>query len=183
MSIYAQTSTNIDVIHDLVDQSMDQVTSGLPFEDIAYYFTFTSLPEYQVIKNRALAAFSRKLSVTDDKSKSLKSIVYNLDNIKVDYKEPFKDGFFGSYLVERECSIAGSYIISSMDKSIKSEDFALSAKDTVEYSKISSLESYTLPFTRSEIPPEPLLGSLLEPAIAISAIAVTIILFFTVRSN
>jgi hypothetical protein len=179
----AQTGSNLDLIYNLIDSSVVTVTENLEYEDVVYHLEFTSPPEYNLLKNRVQSSFGRKRSFTEDKSKSLKSIKYNLESVKVNYDNIFKDGLFGSYKVERQIGLNGNYITLYKDQSIGGDTFSYTYSDTVDYDKVNELESLTLAFTRAQKPGEPLLPSLLEPAIAIGAIAITIILFFTVRSN
>ena len=147
------------------------------------FSSFSSLPEYAILQDRVLSAASRKLPLIQDKSKSTKSIKYILDQTGISYNKTFKDGFLGSYKVERIGELKGSYMVSFKDQVVESQEFSYTVSDTVDYDELKSLESISLPFARDEIPPEPLLPSLIEPAIAIAAIAITIVLFFTVRSN
>ena len=55
--------------------------------------------------------------------------------------------------------------------------------DTISYDNFAFIENNSLPFTNANVPSEPFLPSIIEPVIAITAIAVTIILFFTVRTK
>lgn len=166
-----------------MDKSINEITNGMAVEDVIYYFEYTSLPEYNILRNRAKASFSQNLPLTENESKSIKSLSYNLEKAGVNYNKTFKDGFLGTYKVERVFTLKGSYIVYYKDEVTKSEDFNYTVSDSVDYDELKNLESISLPFARSEMPPEPLLPSLLEPAIAIAAIAVTVVLFFTVRSN
>ena len=59
----------------------------------------------------------------------------------------------------------------------------ISLTDTIALDKIDDLENKAYNFTRSEKPEEPFLSGLTEPLIAVSAIAVSIYLLFSVRSN
>lgn len=179
----AQVKTNVDVIHELIDKSINEMSDGMAVEDVIYYFEYSSLPEYNILGSRALSAVSRKLPLTENESKSTKAIKYNLSKVSVNYNRTFKDGFLGSYKVERVTTLNGNIIISYKEDIAESKDFNFTLSDTLDYDNLKEVESLSLPFARAEIPPEPLLPSLLEPAIAIAAIAVTIVLFFTVRSN
>lgn len=184
-SIIGQTTqpTNLDIINSLIDKSMKNIISGLPFEDITYSLKFESAPEYVFMENRANTALSKLVAVTDRKDKALYNVSYTIEEISASYINPEKDGLFGSYYVTRNILLKGSYILSSKGVTTNSDSFALTSSDTVAYDSLSELETMTLPFTRGKKPDEPFFASLLEPAIAVGAIAVTIILFFTVRSN
>ncbi len=184
-NLAAQTAvkTNLDVINSLIDKSMQSIITGLPFEDIAYYMKYDSAPEYSFMNSRAKSALSKLVSVTEKKDKALYNISYTIEQINTSYRDAEKTGLFGSYKVTRKISLKGSYILENISTSIKSDEFEFTSTDTVEYDSIDDLELMTLPFTRGKKPDEPFFASLLEPAIALGAIAVTVILFFTVRSN
>lgn len=173
----------MDIIHGLIDKSVNEIAEDLAVEDVVYFFGYSSLPEYNILQNRAVSAISKILPITTEQSKSTKTIKYNLDKAGVNYNKTFKNGFLGTYKVERQFLLKGNYLISYNDQITESNDFEFTLSDTVDYDKLKELESISLQFARSELPPEPLLPSLLEPAIAIAAIAVTVVLFFTVRSN
>ena len=103
-----------------------------------------------------------------------------LDNALVEYSEPEKNGIFGEFLTERKIELSGNYFISGKSQI---NDFNLVEKDTINVEDVEKIENRSYPFTQGELPPEPFFSSLLEPIVAISAAAVTVILFFTVRSK
>ena len=74
----------------------------------------------------------------------------------------------------------GNYYIST-NQQVK--DFNLSTKDTINVEDVEIIEDRSYPFTQGELPAEPFFSSILEPVVAISAAAVTVILFFSVRSK
>ncbi|NMB80520.1 MAG: hypothetical protein GYA14_01745, partial [Ignavibacteria bacterium] len=107
---------------------------------------------------------------------------HTIKNIRVEYSNPYKDGFFGDLLIERIIKIDANLILS--DKSgIKTYDMNDSYKDTVEVESIGRIENPAIPFTQSAIPELPFFSNLLEPIIVVGTLIVTIILFFTVRSK
>lgn len=50
-------------------------------------------------------------------------------------------------------------------------------------SDVKNLENISYPFTQAQLPAEPFLASVYEPVIAVGVTAITVILFFTVRSK
>jgi hypothetical protein len=183
--IYSQTepNSNLEVINSLIKNSMKEITSGLPFEDITYSFNYKSPPEFNFLETQSKVSFSKLVSMTDQKDKAMYNLVYSISDVTTEYSDSYKDGLFGSYYVNRNISIRGSFIIDTKGATVKADPFSKSYSDTIAYDSIQKFESMTLPFTRGKKPDEPFFASLLEPAIAVGSIAVTIILFFTVRSN
>jgi hypothetical protein len=179
----SSTKTNLDVVNSLVEESIKSSIDGLPFEDIAYYINFNSAPEYNLMSNRAEIALGKLVTVTDNKAKALYNLSYTIEEIRTSYINPEKDGLFGSYNLTREISLKGTFVVGSLGSLIRSDDFEQTYSDTVEFDSVKDLETMSLPFTRGKKPDEPFFSSLLEPAIALGAIAITIVLFFTVRSN
>ena len=113
----------------------------------------------------------------------LQALTYTLNNASVKYKNIFKDGIFGAYLVEREAVLNGSFFIEKNNKLGKVKEFNYTLSDTVFYDDIKSLDNIAYQFTSSELPGEPFFSSLLEPTIAIGTAAIAVYLFFNIRSN
>jgi hypothetical protein len=108
------------------------------------------------------------------------TINFVIDNTFVEYSEPEKDGIFGDFLTERTIKLLGNYYIST-NQQVK--DFNLTTKDTINVEDVEIIEDRSYPFTQGELPAEPFFSSILDPVVAISAAAVTVILFFSVRSK
>ena len=75
------------------------------------------------------------------------------------------------------------YLAKDEEKTILTGEFNISKIDSINYDDISKLENFSLPFTRGDLPPEPIAPSIIEPLIAISSAVLTVVLFFTVRSK
>ncbi|PKL90027.1 MAG: hypothetical protein CVV23_01420 [Ignavibacteriae bacterium HGW-Ignavibacteriae-2] len=179
----AQTKTNIEIINSLIDSSITDISKDFVFEDVVYYLQFNGAPEHSILKNQALYSLSKKVNVTDNKTKSIKSLFYTVKNISTIYLDPYKDGLFGSYKMERQISLLGNFLIYENDAVVKGDEFLKTYRDTIDYDRVKEYESISFSFTHGRIPDEPFFASLLEPAIAVASIAATVILFFTVRSN
>jgi len=63
------------------------------------------------------------------------------------------------------------------------KNFKFNYIDTVDANKIKNIEDPAIPFTQAALPAEPFFSSIYEPVIAVGAAALTVILFFTVRSK
>ncbi|MBL1212645.1 MAG: hypothetical protein D8M61_04725 [Ignavibacteriae bacterium] len=183
-SLVAQVKTNLEVIDQLVEKTVIGISDALPGDSKNLEFIYYSSEEMKLLKSNFISSFNEN-EYRLNTSGSNNSIILELtlNTADVDYTDTFRDGLFGNYLVERKIDLNGSYFISVNGKISDVIKFENSSLDTLDYEFIQTAENRTLPFTQSELPAEPFFSSLLEPAIAIGAAAVTIYLFFTVRSK
>lgn len=182
--INTQTLSNLDVINSLIDKSANKVNAEVKEAEGEIYLNVSCQSNLLTLKNGVIAAFGRitEYNIAEE-NRGENLLQYSLEDAGVRYRETFRDGLFGDYFVEREVILKGSYFYTKREKITKSKRFSLTVSDTVSYDDLPNLENPSLPFTRNTIPPEPFFYSLLEPAIAIGTIVITIFLFFTVRSK
>ena len=185
-SSIAQTKTNLEVIYKLIDRSVSRADSILiPKQTIN--LSFTSSSALEVLKPKIFQTFNEHgyllTSATIESNESNSAVNYTVTSLKVEYRNPFSDGFFGGLLLEREISFNYSLTITGTDKTIKSFNHIENQIDTIKLDEISGLENKTLPFTQAPIPSTPLLTNLWEPIIVIGTLIVTIVLLFSIRSK
>ncbi len=108
---------------------------------------------------------------------------FTLSEVKIIYKDIFRDGILGEYLVERETNLNNSFFIENKNEIGKVNNFSFTKLDTVKYDDIKKLENIAFSFTSAEVPSEPFFSSILEPVIAVGTAAVAVYLFFNIRSN
>ena len=180
----AQQSTNLEQIFGLIDKSGVEITAALKSEYQKVGLKYNCPAEYKILEQRIEFAFSRS-SINFNKNADTETAIlnYNLDKAGINYKKVFKDGWFGSMLVEREAVVSGTYVLENKGVFLSSEKFECTITDTIKKDDLSRLENLSLPFTKNEMPPEPFFSGLLEPVIAVGTAVVTVILFFTVRSK
>jgi hypothetical protein len=176
----AQSKTNIECIYNLLDSAVVEVTKEISPVN-SFNFSYSSPQSMAFLESRIDLSFTAKKS-TETKLNN-RVLNFTLNETGVRYNETFREWIFGEYLVEREIFVHGLFILNENNQIMKSGKFELSEIDTVKYDEIESLESPVIPFTTGTIPPEPFFSSLLEPAIAVGAAALTIFLFFNVRSK
>lgn len=179
VELLSQTSANLKVAQNLVDSSVVIVSKNLAKPN-KINIEINTPENLSYLRNYIQKSFSSKLTISDS---SFIIIKYNLDEAKVEYSEIEKDGFFGNYNVKRKIDISGNFLMLQNGKSLAADNFLLSQADYIKVEEISELENPSLPFTQGKIPKAPLLSSLYEPIIAISAIAVTVYLLFSVRGK
>src|SRR5690606_12045168 len=139
--------------------------------------------DYSIFANQVRGKLLRNgVQLVTDQNEGENFVRVNLvlDNSYVGYSEPEKDGLFGDFYTERTIKISGNYFIS---RNSEVKDFGFTSKDQVRVDDVDELENRSYPFTQGDLPPEPFFSTLWEPIVAIGAAAVTVILFFTVRSK
>lgn len=179
LPVFPQTISNLDVFYSLTDSASHSLLSDLgDIKKIDLLFDLGI--DYPVFANRIRGELLRNgIRFTPDNSGSAK-VNFVIDNAQVNYSEPRKNGIFGDFFTERSIKLSGNYFIPEKSKVNK---FVFTAKDTVRVDDIEEIENRSFPFTQGEIPPEPFFSSLLEPVVALGTAAVTVILFFSVRSK
>ena len=181
--LFSQTLSNLERINLLVDISTEKISSSLQDTSDSYSLVNKTPSEYSILNNRVIASLSKNRIKIDNDSSHSNQIDYLISHAGVEYSDLFRDGLFGEYLLERKFDIMGNYVVEKTGIVISSDTFEISKMDTISYNNFAFIENNSLPFTKANVPSEPFLPSIIEPVIAITAIAVTIILFFTVRSK
>jgi hypothetical protein len=180
--LFSQSRTNLEVFYSLVDSSASSVFNSLEDSQIGYNFLNKTVAEYSGLNIRAENSLVNT-GVQIEKNDLENEITYSVSRATVLYTDLFKDGFFGGYLIERKFVLSGEFQIKTSSKILSADTFYFAVTDTIPYDNIDFIENNSLPFTKSRLPDEPFFPSLVEPVIAITAVAVTVILFFSVRSK
>lgn len=179
---YSQTINNLEVFYNLVDSASGFLIRDLN-ESKKVNLEMNFGTDYSIFANQVRGKLIKNgIQLIGDNADSLDVVRVNfvLDNALVEYSEPEKNGIFGEFLTERKIVLSGNYFISGKSQI---NEFNLTEKDTINVEEVEKIENRSYPFTQGDLPPEPFFSSLLEPIVAISAAAVTVILFFTVRSK
>ena len=178
----AQTKTNLEKIDSLISQSVIQIDSLTnPNEEV--FLEITTPASIEILKGQIISAFSKQYKLINSKENAKREINYFLENVDIDYSNPQKESFFGSFVVERTIKLSGNILIRDERNSIKTIPINNSINDRVYLDEIRLLEDSSLPFTQSEIPTVPILSNLFEPIVVVGTLIVTTILLFTVRSK
>jgi len=107
-----------------------------------------------------------------------------LERSTVRYADPRSDGFLGPKIVSRDISLLLTVRVVDRESGHfgLTRSFGQSYQDTVRYADIDRLEQPVTPVTHGELPSEGLFASVLEPVVLVGALAVAVLLLFTVRS-
>lgn len=182
--LFSQSSTNLEVFYKLADSSVVKVLSALPKEDSEVRLRLSLTEGYSVFRNRIIQDLrqgGKNVLLAGDSLAP--SVDLTIDMAKAVYSDLFRQGLFGSYKGERTLTLSGSYVLASKGVVRKADNFTFTARDTVLYDEMKQLEDPSIPFTRGNIPSEPLFSTLWEPVVALGTAAVAVYLFFTVRSK
>lgn len=181
-SIYSQAKTNLDLIYELLENSVLKTESLLNNRNFAFHFVYKSPESFSFLKTNLISYYLRNGITLKESDSCDAKLEHTVKNIKVEYSNPFKDGFFGDLLVERTIYLDANLLLS--DKTgINTFDLSNSIKDTVAIANIDQIENPNVEFTKATIPELPFFSNLLEPIIVVGTLIVTIVLFFTVRSK
>lgn len=183
LTLQAQIKTNLDVFKDLVDYSIIQAFISSHDSQNEIFLNLKLGSSYNVFEDQIFKSVkSQNKNISSNYSPDTNSeFSYTMENASVIYGEVFRDGFLGEHFIPRKIFISGSYRFQT--KTSSNNEFYHESVDTVKYDEIQTLENSSYPFTKGEIPPEPFMSNLFEPLVAITATAVVIALFFTVRSK
>jgi len=181
---FTQTKTNLEVFYSLTDSLTNKVASEFSGKGMGVVLTLNTGEYYSIFSNNIKSGLQKngiKIFTISPDGETLPEVSLNLTNAKVEYGETERDGWFGDYFLPRKIFIEGNYLNSSSMRGLS--DFYFVSLDSVKVEEIESLENESFPFTKDKIPAEPFFSSLWEPVIAIGVAAVTVILFFSVRSK
>lgn len=180
----AQELSNLDIFFRLTDSVVVSLVRKLPQSEKTVYLKTSMNNSYSVFENKIISLLKdsgKTVLTVPDTSGPAVSLAF--EEAKVYYPDMFRDGFFGPFMVKREVLLKGNYIISLNGRVTDTRNFKYRNEDTVGQNDLKTLENSAYPFTRGEMPPEPVFSSLLEPVIALGTAAAVIYLFFTIRSK
>jgi hypothetical protein len=180
--INAQTESNLERFYSVVDSVSSMLLNDLGNSKQVklelnlgtYYSVFANKIRGKLLKN--------DVNILSDDASGSDKINVNLviDDCNVEYSQPERDGLFGDFFTERIVRVSGNYFISTSPSITK---FYIEKKDTIDVEEVEKVQNRSYPFTLGDLPAEPFFSSFWEPIVAVSAAAITIILFFSVRSK
>jgi hypothetical protein len=179
IKLESQTVSNLGVVLNQIDSSITKINSGLTnINNIRV--KYNSPPDLTFLQNHVYASFARNKSINDS---AKVSVEYTLNEISVKYENPGREDFLGDFIADRLIELKGVYLVKDKNEIIETGNIFYSNKDRIPVDEIKNIQNSSLPFTQGKIPEEPFLTSLYEPLIAVSAIVVSVYLFFSVRSK
>ncbi|GAB4135383.1 MAG: hypothetical protein Fur0015_08240 [Ignavibacteriales bacterium] len=179
IQIKSQTVTNIDLFYNQIDSVVIKIKRELSgVEKIK--LEFISPADLSYLKSHVFYSFAKNKIISDTANDAVE---FKIDKASVRYENLEKENFLGEFIADRFIEVSGSYLIKKNSDIVFSHDIHEEYSDKVSASDIKELENNSLPFTQGKFPAEPFFNSLYEPIIAVSAIAISVYLFFSVRSK
>ena len=181
---FSQPKTNLELFYELIDSSVSEFSSKLPESSDSIKLKLNLGETYSVFNNQVVEGIysSGKHIISERNENGNRPLVnYVIDDVKVEYGEIFRDGFFGDYHIPRNLSLKGNYLIVS-DITVM-RNFYYSSNDTIRIDEVTNVENESYPFTKGSLPAEPFFSGLFEPLVTLSTTALAIILFFSIRSK
>ncbi|GAB6282418.1 MAG: hypothetical protein STSR0008_11640 [Ignavibacterium sp.] len=177
-----QSKSNLDVFYDLVDSASLKVINEVPITSDTIFFNLMLVDDFNIFTNEIISVISsEKKNISFIDKSNDKKINFFIESAEVNYPKIFRKGFLGDYFLERKISLKGNY--SLLLNYTKSDSFNYSFSDTIKYEKAKEFENLSIPFTQGQIPSEPLFSSIIEPIVLIGSAALTVFLFFNIRSK
>ena len=184
LELHSQTKSNLEIFYTLADSAALNAVKNIPSNESNVKLDFGTGNIYSIFNNKLMESFQKagKIVLNGPKYDSTgTNVSLRIDKTSVSYGELFQKNLFGDFYNERKITISGNYLL--FFKGMSSHNFEFSYSDTVNTNEIKNIENIAFPYTQGKIPPEPLLTSIYEPVIGLGAAALTVILFFTVRSK
>lgn len=182
VNTFAQAESNLEVVKSLLSKTANEISRIIPSNNSKEIeLKFIAADDYKILKAKLIEDLQKNNFIL--LSESNNKLNFTLSEVKIIYKDIFRDGILGEYLVERETNLISAFFIESKNEIGKVNNFSFTKLDTVKYDEIKKLENIAFSFTSAEVPSEPFFSSVLEPVIAVGTAAVAVYLFFNIRSN
>jgi len=182
LNVFAQTKTNLEVVQSLISKNVNEISKTVPSNNTEEIeLKFIAADDYKILKTKLIEDLQNNNFTLENESNN--KFNFTLSEVKIIYKDIFRDGILGEYLIERETNLKSSFFVENKNEIGKVNNFSFTKLDTVKYDDIKKLENIAFSFTSAELPSEPFFSSILEPVIAVGTAAVAVYLFFNIRSN
>jgi len=172
------------MFYSLNDSLTSRIINNLPTGEERIQLKLNLGDLYSIFANRIRSGFTGngiEISQPAVNDTILPGINIVMENAGVEYGDLDRSGWFGDYYAPRTIFISGNYFTTISAKPLS--EYYISVIDTIKVDDINTLENESFPFTKGQIPTEPLFSSIWEPVIAIGIAAAAVILFFSIRSK
>jgi hypothetical protein len=182
----ASTLTNLQMIQSLAARIGDLAVSTIPLSSGKSVAVAVSPRESAwTIEQELIAAFrGRGFNPVGSPGDSAVSAEFGVADARVTYQNLRRDGFFGQHVLDRhvKLTLRGKIVDRRSGELLSIREWTEERGDVVGFSQIESLETPGVPMTKGAVPPEGFFSGLAEPLVLLGAIAVAVVLLFSIRS-
>jgi len=175
----------IAILEELAEDAGREVSASLP-GDTASTVALEVEPGENTwfVEAGFMKGFAPRPVVREPGANAAVSVSIGIRNMGAAYENVRRDGLFGARVVTRTVFMEAdvSVVNRTTGEVLHRSTVARTRRDDVRVDDLARLEEPGLAWTTGKVPPEGFFSSVLEPLITVGAIAVAVILLFTVRS-
>jgi hypothetical protein len=164
----------------------DLAVSTIPLTTIgSVAVTVTPRESAWTIEQELIAAFrGRGFATLGSPGDSSVVAEFGVADARVAYANLRRDGFLGQRVLDRnvKLTLRGKIVDRRTGALLSIREWTEEQDDVVGISQIESLETPGVPMTKGTVPPEGFFSGLAEPLVVLGAIAVAVVLLFSIRS-
>lgn len=180
------TPTNLQMFQSLAARIGDLAVSTIPVSDAkSVAIEVTPHESAWTIEHELNAAFrGRGFTLLGYPGDSAVTAEFGVADARVIYTNPRRDGFLGQRAVDRRVrlTLRGKIVDRRTGALLSMREWTEERVDLIGVSQIESLETPGLSMTKGSVPPEGFFSGLAEPLVLLGAIAVAVVLLFSIRS-
>lgn len=182
------TPTNLELYERNVQLIVDTLLSTIPTETDSEFAVKIQGPNHSwIVENAFLNALrSRDVHVRTVSGETVNSILFDFGviELKVSYRKATRDEISGKRTIERSVStvIAGKIYRPTTGELYYAGTVERISKDRIAPEDVTHVEHEQIGVTHGSLPSGGFMKKILEPAVVITATAIAVYLFFTVRS-
>ena len=175
----------IAVLEELATEAGREVAPSLPGDTTSVVALEIEPPENTwFVEAGFMKGLAPRLVVREPGPNAGLTVSIGIRNMGAAYEDVRRDGLFGARIVTRTVFMEADVSVANRTSGelLHRTTVNRSRRDDVRVDDLSRLEEPGLTWTTAKVPPEGFFSSALEPLITVGAIAVAVILLFTVRS-
>lgn len=180
------TPTNLQMFQSLAARIGELVVTSIPVTEArSVAVVVTPHESAWTIEQELNEAFrGRGFNLLGAPSDSALAAEFSLADTRVTYANARSDGFLGQRIVDRtvKLTLRGKIVDRRTGALLALREWTEEGSDVIGISQLESLETPGLFMTKGVAPPEGFFSGLLEPLVLLGAIAVAVVLLFSIRS-
>jgi hypothetical protein len=180
------TPTNLQMFQSLAARIGELAVTSIPVTEArSVAVVVTPHESAWTIEQELNEAFrGRGFKVLGAPSDSALEAEFGLADTRVTYANARTDGFLGQRVIDRtvRLTLRGKIVDRRTGALLAMKEWTEEGADVIGISRLESLETPGLLMTKGVAPPEGFFSGLLEPLVLLGAIAVAVVLLFSIRS-